>query len=258
MVVRQNNNSRTEERTILMTDYDAFLFDLDGVVTQSMKLHASAWKMLFDDYLRERSQKLGDSFVPFDDHDYRTYVDGKLRYEGVSSFLQSRGITLPQGDPADAPNLETVCGLGNKKNRYFHRQIETQGVDVFGSSVKLIREARAQGMKTAVVSSSKNCKLIIESVGIDKMFDVRVDGVEVEYHGLPGKPAPDMFLEAAKRLGVVPRRAVVFEDAISGVMAGRRGGFGLVVGVDRTGHPDDLRENGADLVVGDLGELSLV
>ncbi len=247
-----------EEPRIAAGQYDALLFDMDGVITQSMQLHAGAWKMLFDEYLQERAKRQGEPFTAFDlDADYRTYLDGKPRYEGVSSFLASRGIALPHGDPADEPGEETVCGLGNKKNRYLHVQLRKHKVEVYASSVRLVRRAREQGLKTAVVSSSKNCKAMLESVGLEGLFDTRVDGQEVEAMGLPGKPAPDMFLEAARRLGVEPARAVVFEDAISGVEAGRRGRFGLVVGVDRTGHPQDLIQHGADLVVGDLGELSL-
>jgi alpha,alpha-trehalase len=251
-------NAQPSETVILADEYDALLFDLDGVVTQSMRIHAHAWQTLFDEYLQERAKGGGEPFVAFDiDKDYRNYLDGKARYEGVRSFLDSRGISLPEGEPSDEPTQETVCGLGNKKNRYFQSLIRKQKVDVYGSSVQLIRQARARGMKTAVVSSSKNCKQIVESVGLDALFDTRVDGMEVEHYRLKGKPAPDMFLEAAKRLGVEPKRAVVFEDAISGVQAGHGGGFGLVVGVDRTGHPEDLRSNGADVVVSDLGELSL-
>ena len=256
MADAQSGGALAGASAIPVSQYDALLFDLDGVITQSMKLHAHAWKLLFDDYLR--NQAAGEDFVPFDlDVDYRTYVDGKPRYEGVRSFLDSRGFSLPEGDLSDEPSLETVCGLGNKKNEYFQSQLRKQKVDVYASSVKLLRNARARGMKTAVVSSSRNCKQIVDSVGIDGLFDTRVDGMEVEYLSLKGKPAPDMFLEAARRLEVQPSRAVVIEDAISGVQAGRRGGFGLVVGVDRTGHPEDLRENGADIVVTDLREITL-
>ena len=256
MTERSAGYAEGDPPRIVAAQYDALLFDLDGVVTQSMKLHAQAWKLLFDNYLRERSH--GEAFVPFDlDVDYRTYVDGKPRYEGVRSFLESRGISLPEGEPADDPSRETMCGLGNKKNEYFQSQLRRQKVDVYASSVVLIRKARAMGLRTAVVSSSRNCKQIVDSVGISDLFDTRVDGLEVENLQLKGKPAPDMFLEAARRLEVEPRRAVVIEDAISGVQAGQRGGFGLVIGVDRTGHPDDLRQHGAHIVVGDLGELSL-
>ncbi|MEE8396588.1 MAG: beta-phosphoglucomutase family hydrolase [bacterium] len=250
--------SGAEESVIAAAQFDALLFDLDGVVTQSMKIHAAAWKLLFDSYLRGLPRKDGEEVVLFDkDTDYRAFVDGKTRYEGVNSFLQSRGISLPMGEPTDEPSLETVCGLGNKKNQYFQKQLNRQPVEVYGSSVLLIRKARAMGIKTAVVSSSRNCKRIVDSVGIADLFETRVDGIEVERLGLKGKPAPDMFIEAARRLEVKPARAVVFEDAISGVQAGRAGGFGLVVGVDRTGHPQDLLQHGAHIVVGDLAELTL-
>ena len=258
MAETRKGTSETEKRRISAKQYDALLFDLDGVITQSMKLHAHAWKMLFDKYLQERERTHGEALVLFDlDADYRTYVDGKPRYEGVRSFLESRGISLPQGETSDDPSAETICGLGNKKNEYFQSQLRKQKVDVYASSVVLIRDARARGLKIAVVSSSRNCKQIVESVGIAGLFDTRVDGMEVERLRLKGKPAPDMFLEAASRLEVTPARAVVFEDAISGVQAGRSGKFGLVVGVDRTGHPGDLLDNGADLVVGDLREVEL-
>lgn len=250
--------SGAEASVIAAAKFDALLFDLDGVVTQSMKIHAAAWKLLFDSYLRGLPRKDGEEVILFDkDTDYRAYVDGKTRYEGVQSFLQSRRISLPVGEPSDEPSWETVCGLGNKKNQYFQKQLSRQPVEVYGSSVLLIRKARGMGIKTAVVSSSRNCKRIVDSVGIAELFETRVDGIEVERLGLKGKPAPDMFIEAARRLEVKPARAVVFEDAISGVQAGRAGGFGLVVGVDRTGHPQDLRHHGADIVVGDLAELTL-
>ncbi len=241
------------EALVPMENFEALLFDLDGVITRSMDIHARAWKKLFDDYLSLRSQQGQGSFVPFDlDADYRAYVDGKPRYEGVDSFLRSRGISLPWGEPSDDPSLETVCGLGNIKNRYFLQEIETRGVEVYASSVQLIRKARAHGLKIAVVSSSRNCRRIVEAVGISDLFDTCVDGMDVERSGLKGKPAPDMFLEAARRLKTEPSRCAVFEDAISGVQAGRDGKFGMVVGVDRTGHPEDLLENGADIVVDDL------
>jgi beta-phosphoglucomutase family hydrolase len=239
--------------------FDALLFDLDGVVTQSMGLHALSWKQLFDDFLAGHGQATGRPQPAFDiDNDYRAYVDGKPRYEGVRSFLASRGITLPEGGPEDPPTETTVCGLGNKKNRYFHQQLTQRGVDVYRTTVDFITRARERGLKTAVVSSSKNCKLIVESVGIGHLFDTRVDGIELDRLRLPGKPAPDMFLEAGRRLGVPPARAVVFEDAISGVQAGRSGGFGMVVGIDRLGHPEELKENGADVVISDLAELTLL
>jgi len=238
--------------------FRALLFDLDGVITQSMHLHARAWKRLFDAFLERHAAATGEPFVPFDvAADYRPYVDGKPRYLGVRSFLESRGIDLPEGDPADGPDRQTVCGLGNRKDLYFQEELHTRGVDIYRSSVDFIRAARQRGLKTAVVSSSRNCRQVLDVVGIADLFDTIVDGVAAEEGDLAGKPAPDTFLEAARHLGVTPERAVVFEDAISGVQAGAEGGFGLVVGVDRLGHPDDLRLNGAHVVVADLAELTL-
>ncbi len=190
--------------------FDALLFDLDGVITQSMTIHAQAWKLLFDDYLKERAEKSGEPFVPFDkDAEYRAHVDGKPRYDGVAAFLESRGISLPRGESSDDPSRETICGLGNKKNGYFQSLLRKEKVAVYASSVVLIRQARARGLKTAVVSSSRNCKQIVDSVGIADLFDTRVDGLEVENMPLKGKPAPDMFLEAARRLQVEPARGGV-------------------------------------------------
>jgi alpha,alpha-trehalase len=211
---------------------------------------------MFDEYLEGRAAATGESFLPFEiATDYKRYVDGKLRYDGVDSFLRSRGIELPWGDPEDAPDRETVCGLGNRKNELIGELLETEGVDVFDESIAWLRELRGAGYATAVVSASKNCERVLRAVGIAELFDARVDGVVAGELGLPGKPKPDTFLEGARRIGVEPARAIVVEDAVSGVQAGRAGGFGLVIGVDRTGEPDALREGGADLVVADLGEL---
>ena len=234
------------------SDYDAVIFDLDGVITKTAKVHSRAWKKMFDEYLEKRS---GGNFRPFGDEDYRRYVDGKPRYEGVRSFLESRGIELPYGTPEDAPNKETVCGLGNRKDELFHRLLERDGVEVYAPAVDLLRRLRSRGFKTAVVSSSKNCAAVLEAAGIRELFDIKTDGVDAQELGLEGKPSPDIFLVAAERLEVKPDRAVVLEDAISGVKAGRSGHFALVVGVDRTGHGDDLQAKGADLVVTDLSTL---
>ncbi len=234
----------------------ALLFDLDGVITRTATLHAASWKRLFDEYLAEHAKRTGQPFVAFDlVGDYRRYVDGKPRYDGVQSFLASRGMAIPWGSPGDPPTSETVCGLGNRKDRYFDEALRERGVQIFPEAVSLIRDVRARGLKTAVVSSSKNCAPILKRAGILDLFDARVDGVEAERLHLPGKPAPDTFLEAARRLGVAPDQAVVVEDAISGVEAGKRGGF-RVVGVDEGGHGDVLREHGADLVVSHLGEFA--
>jgi trehalose 6-phosphate phosphatase len=237
---------------------DAVLFDLDGVVTQTVRLHAAAWKELFDGYLHQRATREHKVFQPFDaDADYRRYVDGKPRYAGVESFLKSRDIGLPYGDSADSPERETVCGLGNKKDDIFLRRLKTQGVEVFKSTVALIHSLNARGIKTAVVSSSKNCAAVLEAAGLADLFMVRLDGVDVARLKLKGKPDPDIFLKAAERLSVGPARAVVIEDAIAGVQAGRNGNFGLVIGVARQGNHAALQQNGADIVVGDLDEIDL-
>ena len=239
-------------------EYSAWLFDLDGVITDTASVHAAAWKRTFDRYLREVSEREGTPFEPFEiNPDYFRYVDGKPRYDGVDSFLRSRGITLEWGDPDDPPGRVTVCGLGNSKNAMFNEVLRSSGVQVFGSSVALIRGLRSMGRRVAVVTSSKNCDAVLEAAGIQDLFDARVDGNVSTEKKLAGKPAPETYEEAARMLGVPPERAVVIEDAISGVQAGRAGGFGLVIGVARGDDPEILRESGADIVVRDLVELSL-
>jgi beta-phosphoglucomutase family hydrolase len=236
--------------------FDAVLFDLDGVLTSTAKIHSSCWKTTFDDFLRHRSEERKEPFRPFDiATDYKRYVDGKLRYDGVRSFLASRGITLAEGSPDDPPTAETVCGLGNRKDELVKAAIEQGHVESYPGSVALVRRLREQGIRTAVVSSSNNCEQVLRAAGIAELFEVRVDGVVASQLGLPGKPAPDTFLKAARMLGVTPARAVVVEDAIAGVQAGRAGGFGLIVGVDREGSGDALRTAGAEVVVTDLAEL---
>lgn len=244
--------------TLSKTAYPAIIFDLDGVITQTADVHAAAWKAMFDEFLKRYANEHNEPYKPFDlDKDYRRYVDGKPRYEGVKGFLQSRGIDLPYGDPQDSPDQETVCGLGNRKNQLFQKKVKDEGVEVFESSIELLRNLRNQGFKTAVVTSSKNCTTILEAAGIADLFDAQVDGVVAAELGLEGKPNPDIFVEAARRLQVEPTQAVVFEDAIAGVQAGRRGGFGCVVGVDRIGQPEALQENGADVVVDDLAKIGI-
>ena len=244
--------------TIDLSTFDAFLFDLDGVITRTAGLHASAWKKLFDDYLAAEAERTGSPFVPFDIvADYRAHVDGKPRHAGIRDFFASRGIRLPDGTPQDDPSQDTVHGLGKRKNRYFLASLEQEGVRVFQSAVALVRAARALGVKTAVVSSSRNTAAILRVARLTDLFQVRVDGVEVVRLGLPGKPDPAMFLEAARRLGVQPARGVVFEDATAGVTAGRGGGFGLVVGVGDADHAERLRQHGAHVVVADLGTIRL-
>jgi beta-phosphoglucomutase family hydrolase len=234
----------------------ACLFDLDGVLTQTAKVHAAAWKQMFDDYLRARSARTGEELVPFDAHDdYDAYVDGKPRADGTRSFLAARGIELPEGAADDPPDAETVHGLGNRKNELVQRLIDEQGVTTYEGSVRYVRAARAAGLPCAVVTSSANARAVLDAAGIADLFATRVDGETIARDGLAGKPAPDTFLAAARALDVPPEAAAVFEDALAGVAAGRAGGFGVVVGVDRVGQADELRAHGADVVVRDLGEL---
>jgi beta-phosphoglucomutase family hydrolase len=234
----------------------ACLFDLDGVLTQTARLHAAAWKQMFDAFLLEWGRRTGKRFAPFDERaDYDRYVDAKPRADGIRSFLAARGIELPEGDAHDAPGVASIHGLGNRKNDLVLAQIAKVGVDVFGGSVEYVHAARGAGLRCAVVSASANCRNVLAAAGIDDLFDVVVDGIVAAREHLRGKPAPDTFLAAAHALGVSPADAAVFEDARSGVEAGRAGGFGRVIGVDRAGRPDELRAHGADVVVSDLAEL---
>lgn len=234
----------------------ACLFDLDGVLTQTAKVHAAAWKELFDGYLRQRAERTGQAFVPFDEHDdYDQYVDGKPRLDGVRDFLASRGIHLPEGGPGEPAGAETVYGLGLRKNDLVLRRIHTRGVETYPGSVAYVKAVRDAGWGRAVVSSSTNCRDVLMAAGILDLFDEIVDGVVAEQEHLRGKPASDTFLAAARRLGVAPGHAAVFEDALAGVAAGRGGQFGYVVGVDRVGQADALLAHGADRVVRDLAEL---
>ncbi|MEU4000701.1 beta-phosphoglucomutase family hydrolase [Streptomyces fungicidicus] len=236
----------------LPDDILACLFDLDGVVTKTAVVHAAAWRETFDAFLRERD---GDSFRPFTDADYDEYVDGRPRADGVRTFLASRGIELPDGDPGDPPDARTVHGLGNRKNERLLARIRTDGVAAYDGTLRYLAAVRTRGLRTAIVSSSANCRDVLRSIGAEDLFDVRVDGVVAAERGLPGKPAPDTFLAAAADLGVEPSRAAVFEDALAGMDAGRAGHFGYVVGVDRVGQADALYAHGADRVVPDLAEL---
>ncbi len=234
----------------------ACLFDLDGVLTQTAKVHAAAWKQMFDDYLRERARRTDEAFVPFDPiREYDQYVDGKPRYDGVRAFLASRGVELPEGDPSDTPDTETIDGLGNRKNEIVLRLIREQGVQPYEGSVRYVEAVQAAGLRRAVVSSSTNCRDVLAAAGIQDLFEEIIDGVVAEREHLQGKPAPDTFLAGARALGVEPAEAAVFEDALAGVEAGRAGRFGFVVGVDRVGQAEALRAHGADLVVDDLAEL---
>lgn len=234
----------------------ACLFDLDGVLTQTAKVHAAAWKRMFDDYLRAQAEREGQPFVEFDARaDYDEYVDGKPRADGVRSFLASRGIELPEGSAADPPAAETVAGLGNRKNELVLRLIAERGVDPYDGSVTYVKAAIDAGLRRAVVSSSTNCRAVLEAAGIDGLFGHVVDGHVAEEQGLAGKPAPDTYLAGARAVGVEPAEAAVFEDALAGVEAGRAGKFGCVIGVDRVGQAQALAEHGADRVVQDLAEL---
>jgi beta-phosphoglucomutase family hydrolase len=224
----------------------ACLFDLDGVITQTAKLHAAAWKEMFDDFLRERSEETGEPFEEFTPRDYDRYVDGRPRLDGVRAFLAARGIE--QDD-------ELVRRLGDRKNDLVLQLIRERGVEVYDGSIDFVKEAQREGLRRAVVSSSANTREVLRSVGIEELFEAVVDGIVAQREGLPGKPAPDTFLAGARALGAEAPQAVVFEDALAGVEAGRAGGFGYVVGVDRTGQRDALAEHGADIVVDDLSEL---
>jgi beta-phosphoglucomutase family hydrolase len=233
----------------------ACLFDLDGVLTDTASVHKRAWKAMFDAFLRDRADRTGEQFVEFDiASDYLTYIDGKKREDGVRSFLTARGIS-PEGAPDDDASAETVYGLGNRKNERFHQTLRKDGVKVFEGSRRYLEEVDAAGLAVAVVSSSANTREVLELTGLDKFVQQRVDGVTMREEHIDGKPAPDSFLRASELLGVKPAEAAVFEDALAGVEAGKRGNFGCVVGVDRVGQADALRHNGATLVVTDLAEL---
>jgi beta-phosphoglucomutase family hydrolase len=231
-------------------DYDAALFDLDGVITPTAEVHQMAWARMFTDFLAGHPD-----VAPYTEDDYFAYVDGKPRYEGVASFLQSRGIELPHGDPTDDPAGETVCALGNRKNDYFSDVLRTDGVEAYPGSVRLLDDLEVRGVKSALVSSSRNARLVLEAAGLSDRFEVIVDGEVAAAEGISGKPQPDTFEAAAERLGVPTTRSVVLEDAVSGVQAGAAGDFGLVIGVDRGAGADVLRQHGADVVVSDLAEL---
>jgi beta-phosphoglucomutase family hydrolase len=236
--------------------YDAVLFDLDGVITNTANLHATCWKQMFDEYLQKRAMQRGEAFLPFDlSTDYRLSVDGKPRFDGVRDFLSSRGIQLPEGNLDDPASVETVHGLGNRKNNLVNRAIAEVGVEPYAGTVQFIHQLRRDGFKIAVVTSSQNCDAVLRATKLDDFFEARVDGNMIQAQQLAGKPAPDTFLMAAKLLSVDPKRTVVIEDAISGVEAGSNGKFGLVIGVARKGNAEELKRHGAHLVVNDLDEL---
>ena len=252
--------TRAEARVVLdVRDFDAAIFDMDGVVTQTATVHAEAWKRLFDEYLAERVKRGRSGFEPFDiDVDYRGYVDGRPRYDGVQAFLASRGISIPRGRPDDPPDRETICGLGNRKEGYFLARVESEGVRPYADTVRLIQQLRAAGVRRGIFSASRNAEAILRAAGVIDLFDERIDGVVAEELGLAGKPSPDVLIELARRLESTPSRTVVFEDAIAGVQAGRAGGFRLVIGVNRGAQAGTLMGQGADVEVRDLDGVEVV
>lgn len=236
--------------------FKSVIFDLDGVITRTAVIHARAWKVVFDNFLRSRQARYGEPFKAFSyENDYLPYVDGKSRYEGIQAFLMSRNIDIPFGTQDDQEDKTTICSLGNKKNLVFLEIVRAGGVDIFESTIKFINSLRRNNVKVAVASSSKNCKLILESAGIDQLFLSCVDGNVLEEFGLKGKPQPDIFVKAANNIGVEVSASVVVEDAFSGVQAGRNGGFGLVIGIARENNQEELLKGGADVVIGDMSEI---
>lgn len=233
--------------------FSAVVFDLDGVVTKTAVVHAAAWKVMFDEFLQAWAKEKGEPFKEFTyEKDYLNYVDGKPRYKGVQSFLESRGINLEYGDPGDGLDKETVCGLGNRKNKKFVEVLKEKGAEVYQTTVETIHDLKKNGIKIGVASSSANCQYILQSTGLEELFETRVDGVVSKQLGLKGKPEGDIFVTAAKNLGSDPDKAIVVEDAVSGVQAGVNGGFGLVIGVARENNQADLKQNGADVVIEDF------
>jgi beta-phosphoglucomutase family hydrolase len=246
------------EATVVPGQFDAMAFDLDGVVTDTARVHFRAWKQTFDALFEARSRRDGVAPGPFTLDDYLKYIDGRPREDAIRAFLVARGTEIEEGSTSDSPEAETVNGLAERKDGLFLALMRSEGVDVYASTVILIRRVSALGLKLAVVSASRNCQEILQAVGLERLFDARVDGRDAVALGLPGKPAPDTFLEAAQQLGALPKRIVVIEDAIAGVAAARAGDFGVFIGIDRTGHATDLQAAGADIVVADASEIELV
>jgi HAD superfamily hydrolase (TIGR01509 family) len=254
----QAANSHAQEKEPSHGDFDAAIFDMDGVITKTAAVHSIVWKRMFDEYLRIRAARCNEVFHEFTHaYDYLIYVDGRPRYKGVDAFLKSRGINLPLGSPNDLPGTETICGLGNRKNALFNEVIENDGVGLFDSTIALIQEMRARQIKVGLATSSRNAAVILDRTRTGYLFATVVDGLVSEKRGLKGKPEPDIFTTAAADLGVACPRAIVIEDAVSGVQAGAKGGFALVIGIARENNAHELRSNGADLVVADLGETNL-
>jgi len=254
-MVRRDDRQVTRMIPFPANRLDAVIFDMDGVVSDTARVHERCWKRVFDDYLRHRSAQTGEELRLFDEEDYIRYVDGKPRYDGVESFLSSRGISLAHGAPTDPPGQDTVCALGNLKDQDFERAVTEEGVTLFEPTITFIRTLRSQGLSTALISSSRHARAILEATHITDLFDTIVDGIDAEALELPGKPDPAIFVAAAQRLHVPRTRAAVVEDALAGVEAGHRGGFGFVIGIGRGGHADELLDHGASVVVTDLSEL---
>lgn len=260
MAARESRSTRGESAAVIdVTRIAAVIFDTDGVVTDTAAAHATTWKRVFDGYLRERSERSGARFEAFDaDVDYRQYVDGRPRHDGIESFLGSRGIAIPYGAPIDASDAETICGLGNRKNELFLDHLQQEGVSPYPSTVRLLHRLRSAGVRIAVISASRNATAVLSAAGVIDLFEVKIDGVDAAALALPGKPAPAIFLEAANRLAVEPARTAVVEDSLAGVEAARSGAFALVIGVDRTGRGDELLDHGADVAVSDLSAVRVV
>lgn len=247
----------TNETNSQGCSFHAVIFDLDGVVTKTAVVHAAAWKATFDEFLRSWEKKTGEPFKEFTyEEDYLTYVDGKPRYKGVQSFLESRGINLDFGDAGDGTDKETVCGLGNRKNVKFVEALKTKGAEIYPSTIELIKDLRSKGVRIGVASSSANCQYILQSTGLEDLFETRVDGVVSKELGLKGKPEGDIFVKAAENVGAKPDTSIVVEDAVSGVQAGVNGKFGLVIGIAREHNEDDLKSNGADVVIDDFAGIT--
>ena len=256
-MVHQDDIKLTRMISLPADRLDAVIFDMDGVVSDTARVHERCWKRIFDDYLRNRSVRTGENLRLFGEDDYIRYVDGKPRYDGVESFLSSRGISLARGAPSDPPGMDTVCALGNLKDRDFEQRVTEEGVSLFESTIRFLRTLRSHDISTALISSSRHARAILEAAHITDLFDTVVDGRDAEALELPGKPDPAIFVTAARRLRVAPARAAVVEDALAGVEAGRRGGFRFVIGIGRGAHPDELLEHGANVVVQDLSEIQV-
>jgi len=245
-------------KTAVLHDFDAAIFDMDGVITDTAAVHSAAWKRMFDEFLQARAQRYGEPFREFTHaHDYLRFVDGKPRIQGIEAFLASRGLHLPTGGADDPVVAETILGLAHRKNELFHALIRTNGVKVYASTIALVRELWRRGLKVGLATSSKNSAVVLGRSGVRELFATVVDGLVAEQLHLKGKPHPDIFLTACARLGTSAARSIVVEDAVSGVRAGASGGFGLVIGVARENNADELAANGADIVVRDLGEITV-